>query len=238
MLSAKGGPAGEGASSGRGTLLTLVRHGETDWNLQRRIQGSTDVPLNDTGRVQAATAGESIALAGYSRVYASPQVRALETARIIAGAAGLDDPDTHVELREREFGPAEGMTGDEIAENFPHGIPGRETRDAVVDRALPVLLRLADRHEGEAIVVVTHGAVIGSIVRRLTGGERPAPGEPIFNLSLTHLEVAGGMVRLGRFNVPAHSLQETAFPQLRTAPAPGDDPQDETGFAELSPVTS
>ncbi|GAB3387406.1 phosphatase PhoE [Humibacter soli] len=238
MLSAKGVTAGEGASSGRGTLLTLVRHGETDWNLQRRIQGSTDVPLNDTGRDQAATAGESIALAGYSRVYASPQVRALETARIIAAASDLDDPDTHVELREREFGPAEGMTGDEIAENFPDGIPGQETRDAVVERALPVLLHLADRHEGEAIVVVTHGAVIGSIVRRITGGERPEPGEPIFNLSLTHLEVAGGMVRLGRFNVPAESLQEAVFPQLRGTPSQRDDPQDEAGFADLSPATS
>ena len=196
-----------------GTVLTLVRHGETDWNRQRRIQGSTDVPLNQTGRLQAVAVGESIAAAGYSAISSSPQARALETAGIIAAAAGLREPDTHYDLREREFGPAEGMTDTEIAVRFPHGIPGQETRDAVVERALPVLLRLAERHPGEAILVVTHGAVISSIVRRLTSGERPAPGEPVFNLSLSHFVVDDGALRLRSFNVSAQPLAGTGTVQ-------------------------
>ncbi|HWD61977.1 MAG TPA: histidine phosphatase family protein [Humibacter sp.] len=196
--------------SGDGTRLTLVRHGETDWNLQRRIQGSTDVPLNETGRGQARLAGEGVAGVGYSTIHSSPQARALETAGLIAAVAGLGEPDTHYDLREREFGPAEGMTDREIALRFPHGIPGQETRDSVVERALPVLLRLAERHVGEAILVVTHGAVISSIVRRLTAGERPAPGEAVFNLSLSHFEVADGTLRLERFNVSAQSLRRAA----------------------------
>ncbi len=190
--------------SGHATLLTLVRHGETDWNRQRRIQGSTDVPLNATGIAQAAAAAAGLAGAGYGVVYSSPQARALLTARILAEAAGIGMPRVRPELRERAFGMAEGLTDREIAERFPDEIPGRETRESVVRRAFPVLEEIAERHFGEAVLVVTHGAVIGSIVRHLTGGAHPEPGEAIRNLSLSHLCHERGQLRLREFNVPSH----------------------------------
>ncbi|WP_460517934.1 histidine phosphatase family protein [Humibacter antri] len=186
------------------TRLTLVRHGETDWNRQRRIQGSTDVPLNAVGMAQARAAGLSLIGTDYVALYSSPQVRAVETARIIAETLGMGQPIVRDDLRERSFGPAEGLTDGEIAERFPHGIPDQESRESVVDRALPVLEEIADRHPGEAVLVVTHGAVIGSLVRRLSGDAHPLRGQPIVNLSLSHFTHSAGGLRVGDINVPSH----------------------------------
>lgn len=186
------------------TLLTLVRHGETDWNRELRVQGSTDVPLNEVGVAQACAAGAGLGDSGYSAVYSSPQSRALETARIIAAVAGLREPVVYDDLRERSFGEAEGMTGAEIARSFPRGIPGQETRAAVVGRALPVLEDIAGRHRGAAVLVVTHGAVIGSLVRHLSDGALPHDGEAILNLGFSHFALRGDTLHLREFNVPSH----------------------------------
>lgn len=200
-----GNPSHGNASHGNAeTRLTLVRHGETDWNRQRRIQGSTDVPLNAVGMAQARAAGLSLIGTDYVALYSSPQVRALETARIIAETLGMGEPIVRAELRERSFGPAEGLTDGEIAERFPDGIPDQESRESVVERALPVLQEIADRHPGESVLVVTHGAVISSLVRRLSGDAHPRLGEPIVNLSLSHFTHSGGRLRIGDINVPSH----------------------------------
>ena len=89
------------------TSLYLVRHGETDWNAQRRIQGSTDIPLNATGRAQAATTGRLLARREWDGIYSSPLSRAFETASIIATEIGLDRPSTIDEIVERNYGAAE-----------------------------------------------------------------------------------------------------------------------------------
>lgn len=185
----------------RGTLLTLVRHGETDWNRQRRIQGSTDVPLNAAGIAQASAAAVGLADAGYAAVYSSPQSRALRTAQILANAMRHDVTAAYPGLRERSFGDAEGLSGPEIAARFPDGIPDQESRAAVVSRALPVLIGIAERHPDEAVLVVTHGAVISSLVLHLTEGERPRAGENVTNLSLSHFTYASGVLRLDAFNL-------------------------------------
>ena len=146
--------------------LYLVRHGETDWNLQRRIQGSTDIPLNDTGRAQARETGRLLARRSWDAIYASPLTRAFETARIIAGEVGLPGPTAVPELVERNYGAVEGMTGDEIEASYPNNadVPGREEREAVVLRVLPALLDIANRHAGQSVLVVGHGGVIRSIL--------------------------------------------------------------------------
>jgi probable phosphoglycerate mutase len=91
----------------------VLRHGQTDWNVQMRLQGSTDIPLNETGRRQAHVAANILASEGITRIIASPLSRALETARIVGAASGLmqviDD-----RLIERNFGQFEGMTIDEV----------------------------------------------------------------------------------------------------------------------------
>jgi probable phosphoglycerate mutase len=148
------------------TQLYLVRHGETDWNLARRVQGSTDIPLNETGRAQARATGELLASRSWDAIISSPLSRAFETASIIAGYIGLGAPETLDSIVERGYGAAEGLDHDEIDARFPGNtpVPGRESRENVTARVLPALVELADRHAGEAIIVVAHGGVIRSVL--------------------------------------------------------------------------
>jgi uncharacterized phosphatase len=146
--------------------LYLVRHGETDWNLAHRIQGSTDIPLNETGRGQARTTGELLATRRWDAILASPLSRAFETASIIAREVDLPAPTAIPEIVERNYGAAEGLTGDDMDARFPGDtpVPGRESREDVVDRVMPALLRLAEQRPGESVIVVSHGGVIRSVL--------------------------------------------------------------------------
>jgi broad specificity phosphatase PhoE len=134
------------------TTLLLVRHGETDWNAEGRLQGHTDRPLNDFGRRQAAALAERLAGDGITAVYASDLSRAQETAEILAARLELPvvlDPD----LRERDWGNWEGLTGTERDRVELVGEPV----DVHSERVLGAVRRIAETHPGERIVVVTHG---------------------------------------------------------------------------------
>ncbi|HEY2555692.1 MAG TPA: histidine phosphatase family protein [Diaminobutyricibacter sp.] len=185
------------------TRLSLVRHGQTDWNLAKRIQGSTDVPLNATGRAQAEATGRALAAGAWDAIYTSPLSRARETADIIAARVDLGDPTPLDGIAERRYGEAEGLTGAEILARWPEGmpVPGRESREAVVERALPALVELAERHDGQSLIVVSHGGVIGSLVRHVTDHALPGPGEVIPNGSVHTFIYRDGRLELDRFNV-------------------------------------
>ena len=94
-------------------MFFVLRHGQTDWNLEARLQGSTDIPLNDTGRKQARRAGEVLMAQGIDRIIVSPLSRAMETARLVGETLKLD-PVVDPRLTERNFGQFEGMTIDEV----------------------------------------------------------------------------------------------------------------------------
>ena len=181
------------------TMIYLVRHGETDWNRARRIQGSTDIPLNDTGRAQAAATGSLLARRSWSAVYASPLARAYETAAIIADELGLPAPVPVPEIVERNYGAAEGLTGAEIEQRYPSLVPGRESRDEVAARAIPAILALAEAHPGESIVVVSHGGVIRTLLNTVAP---LAPAEPIRNGSVHSLRHSEGTLDLVLFDDP------------------------------------
>jgi broad specificity phosphatase PhoE len=148
------------------TELYLIRHGETDWNLQHRIQGLTDIPLNETGREQARAAGRLLSERGFDRIFSSPLSRARETAEIIAAEAGLPSPDIVDALVERDYGDAEGLSFAEIERRYPDRslVPGEETREAVAQRVLPALHDLAAAHPDEALLIVSHGGAIRSVL--------------------------------------------------------------------------
>lgn len=188
-------------------LLTLVRHGETDWNRQRRIQGSTDVPLNDTGRDQARASAELLSRRAWDAVYTSPLVRASETAAIIANRLGLQTPTPVAALVERSYGASEGFTDTELAERFPDGaeVPGREPREAVVARAMPALQQLGLAHPRGAVVVVSHGGLIRSI---LTAVDPEGRHGMITNGSIHTFAVDEGSLRLIAFDDPLDELSE------------------------------
>jgi broad specificity phosphatase PhoE len=140
------------------TTLLLVRHGETDWNAEGRLQGHTDRPLNEVGRRQATALADRLDGDEITAVYASDLARARETAEILAerlGLAVVTDPD----LRERNWGSWEGLTGTERDGVEYVG----EASDAHGERVLRAVRRIAEVHPGERIVVVTHGGSLRRI---------------------------------------------------------------------------
>ncbi|MBN9607032.1 MAG: histidine phosphatase family protein [Actinomycetales bacterium] len=156
------------------TQLFLVRHGETDWNRARRIQGRTDIPLNDTGRAQAAATGELLARRRWDAVLASPLDRARETGAIIAARLGLPAPELFPAVVERDYGAAEGLDFLEVDRRFPEGaeVPGRETREQVAARVVPALVELAQARPGQRLVIVSHGGAIRAVLDHAEPGVR------------------------------------------------------------------
>ena len=135
------------------TTLLLVRHGETDWNAEGRLQGHTDRPLSDFGRRQAHELAEELDGEELEAIYSSDLARARETAEIVGRKLGLPtvlDPD----LREKDWGTWEGLTA---AERDRVEFVGEST-EAHRDRILDVLRRISERHPGDGrVLVVTHG---------------------------------------------------------------------------------
>lgn len=179
------------------TTVALVRHGETDWNRERRIQGSTDIPMNDRGRAQSRATAERLAASRWDAVVTSPLSRSVETAAIIARRLRLADP-AHVEaLAERRHGALEGLTTDERRRLEAGAVPieGLESRVSVVSRAVPALLGIAARHPGGAVVAVTHGGVIQSLLLHLW--ERASlPSGSVANGSVHEVRVSGARLEL------------------------------------------
>jgi broad specificity phosphatase PhoE len=138
------------------TELLLVRHGETDWNAEGRLQGQTDRPLNDFGRRQARRLAEELADDRIEAIYSSDLARARETAAIVGERLGL--PVTFdSDLREKDWGNWEGLTPIERDRVEFVG----ESTDAHQERILRSLRRIADRHPGDGcVLVVTHGGSI------------------------------------------------------------------------------
>ncbi|MFC5501590.1 histidine phosphatase family protein [Lysinimonas soli] len=183
------------------TELYLVRHGETDWNRQRRIQGLTDIPLNDTGREQARATGKLLARRRWDGVFASPLSRARETAAIIAAELGLPAPTPIDALVERNYGAAEGLDWMQVETRFPAGtrVPGRESREQVGARVVPALVELAELHLGESLVVVSHGGAIRSVLNAV---EPDASHGMITNGSVHSFRLEDGALRLIAFDDP------------------------------------
>ncbi|MGW9586520.1 histidine phosphatase family protein [Microbacterium sp. NPDC055455] len=177
------------------TALILIRHGETDWNRDRRIQGSTDIPLNDNGRAQArATAAalrERLSGADQPTIVSSDLARARETAEIIAGELDLAAPRTYRGLRERAYGEAEGLGVDEFRTRwgdwYTAEVPGAEPWPDLRERGIAALGRAVRDHRratapvAASLIVVSHGALIREIIRHATAGELPPEGERLLN---------------------------------------------------------
>lgn len=181
--------------------IYLVRHGETDWNRERRVQGSTDIPLNTTGRAQAKATGELLARRDWDGIFASPLSRAMETAKIIAAETGLSAPIAVPGVVERSYGRAEGHTDDELDALYPGNteVPGRESRDAVTERVIPALVALAEANHGKSIIVVVHGGVIASVLAAVAP-ERTR--SPIVNGSVHSFRHDDGALQLVNFDDP------------------------------------
>ncbi len=172
----------------RMTRILAIRHGETAWNVDTRIQGQLDVGLNEVGRRQAELAARHLADEDLAAVYSSDLQRAHDTAQALARAqrSGLVvQADTG--LRERRFGVFEGKTFAEIDAEHPElalrwkrrepdfGAPGGETLAEFYARCVATATRLAAAHAGQTIALVTHGGVLDCLYRAATRVELNAP---------------------------------------------------------------
>ena len=143
------------------TTLVLVRHGETAWNAEGRLQGQTDIPLNDVGREQARVAGMELSAQAWDVVVSSTLGRAVETAQLIGAQLGLELSERLSGLSERHYGKAEGhRVRDLPREEIDRLLESAELEDLVIRRGLEALLGLVERYEGQRIVAVAHGTLI------------------------------------------------------------------------------
>jgi broad specificity phosphatase PhoE len=151
------------------TELLLVRHGETDWNRDRRFQGHADPPLNDKGREQANALAQELAAEGIELVYTSDLARARETAEIVGARLGANVLLLR-ELREIDVGEWQGLTWPEIERRYPegvrswhergHGWESGETYDELGERVVAALRCIAAEHPEQRVLVVGHGGTI------------------------------------------------------------------------------
>lgn len=168
-------------ASAPATRLCLVRHGETEWNAERRLQGHLDIPLNARGLAQAASTARGLSSIRFNAAYCSDLSRARQTADAI-----LRDRDARTtlraDLRERHYGIFQGKTYEEIASTLPddyrrfkrreadYAFPGGgESLAAFARRVEAALVAIAQRHAGEDVLVVTHGGVLDIAHRLATG---------------------------------------------------------------------
>ncbi|KZE34215.1 histidine phosphatase family protein [Crenobacter luteus] len=163
------------------TRFCLIRHGETDWNTERRIQGHLDRPLNARGLAQARDVARHLsARYRFDAIYSSDLTRTRQTAEPAAHALGLPAR-PHPALRERHYGRLQGLTYAEIAERHPQDHQrlkarqpdftpeGGESLNALAARVREALTGFADRHPGGTVLVVTHGGVL-DVAHRLASG--------------------------------------------------------------------
>jgi probable phosphoglycerate mutase len=162
------------------TRLYLVRHGSTPRTEEDRFSGAIGVDLTEEGRRQVTLLGERLRSEAAAAAYCSPLSRAVDTARIIAGACGIE-PMTRDGLREIDHGHWEGLTRREVEERFPSEYAsweedpftfapeGGESGIAVLARALPVIREIVTAHRGERVLVVSHKATLRLVLSSLLG---------------------------------------------------------------------
>lgn len=186
----------------------LVRHGQSTWNHEHRIQGQLDPPLSDEGRRQAARLGRRLAGRKFSGFYSSDLQRAMETSRVIGEAVGIE-PTPTAGLREIYLGEWEGLLTEEIALRFPKAwagwaeepdwdlVPGGEGSARFEARVKVALDSLFDRHQQGDVLAVTHGGVIQIALHHVVG----RPGRGIFPFRIQNTSMSAIEKRSGRLVV-------------------------------------
>lgn len=186
------------------TLLCIVRHGETAWNAEGRVQGQTDVPLSEVGLAQARALAAALAGVRFGALYSSDLARCRQTAAPLGRALGLEAR-TEPMLRERHYGIFETLTYAEAKVRFPEDYARLRAKDPEFDfrggeslrgffeRSIRCLEAIAAAHAGEEVLVVTHGGVLEMAYRRACGlGLSEKRDFEIPNAALNRISIRGG----------------------------------------------
>ena len=189
------------------TILGLLRHGQTDWNIDLRLQGSSDIPLNETGRNQAAVAGATFSREDWDVIIASPLSRARDTAQIVAQQ--LNMPVVIVpELVERSFGVAEGFSHSEWRKMYEANehIEGLESLEDLRSRCELLLQLVTTEYDGLRVLAISHGALIRKVLRIVSNNQIPQDGDRLGNVSLNKLIHSDGYWAINDYNPKSLAL--------------------------------
>ncbi|MCY1116855.1 histidine phosphatase family protein [Bacillus safensis] len=189
------------------TTICLVRHGETDWNAAKRIQGRTDIPLNDTGKWQAEQTGLYLKDVHWDVVISSPLTRAKETAHLIlnyvhAPLVIMDD------FIERDYGDAEGMSFEERQKLFPDKqYPNMEPLETIQNRMLEGIEKVRAAYPDQHVLIVAHGAAIHALLTTLADEHMGLQNTRLVNACLNYVEWTDGKWKVRDYNVVSHLTQ-------------------------------
>jgi broad specificity phosphatase PhoE len=191
------------------TIFGLLRHGQTDWNIDFRLQGITDIPLNETGILQAEEAARVLTATHWDAVITSPLSRARDTALIVGKAIGHDEIGIEDRLLERSFGEAEGLMHSEWRERYPdqNQVPGAETLDDLRIRSNELLDFIAEKYAGQKVLGISHGALIRKLVRIVSDGEFPREGERFGNACMCVFVHSQGKWSIKRYDPRTLALE-------------------------------
>ena len=189
--------------------IELIRHGQTDWNRDDRLQGSSDIPLNATGRAQAVETAAVLADQGLSAIVSSPLMRARDTARIIAEILDIELGATYDDLIERDYASFEGTVaaGPQPAEPDAE-YPDVERRESVTERGMRAIAEIKDTRlpidgPDATIAAVCHGTIIRFVLSEILGEEIPH----IHNAAINSIEWVGDSWRVLSVNGTARALR-------------------------------
>jgi len=186
------------------TTICLIRHGETEWNKVGRIQGTTDVPLNDRGISQARACGAHLKAQDWDVIVTSPLERARHTAAIINEKLNLPLIEM-AEFQEKHFGKAEGLTAQERYGLYPDkNYPGQEKPEAFRSRLISGLTQLNEQFVDKRVLVVAHGGVIHTILEQLAFGEFDAATVRLQNGGMNHIQFVERRWRIQTCNFVDH----------------------------------
>ncbi len=187
------------------TRICFIRHGETDWNASRRIQGQLDIPLNENGRNQALSLS-ALHDNNFNSIYSSDLSRAHETAKMLANNIDVIKLPS---LRERHHGQFQGLTANEAEMRYPEAYARYKSRDPDYDfetgeslvqfalRVGAVMDALAKQHVGETVAVVTHAGVLDIVYRKATGRPLRTPRDfAVRNCAMNWFSVSGDGLKL------------------------------------------
>lgn len=168
------------------THLGLLRHGQTDWNINFLLQGVTDIPMNQTGIEQVKLAAQAIRAEDWDVVLTSPLSRARQTAEIIASQHGYTEIIEQELLIERSFGEAEGLSHEQWRAKYSNldVIPGGESRTQLAQRSRLLLETISQELAGKRVLAISHGALIRTLIAIASNNELPRDGERLGNASL------------------------------------------------------
>lgn len=187
--------------------IYLIRHGETDWNHQGRLQGREDIELNVNGREQALQCGQALAGCHIKTIITSPLSRARRTAEIIGECIGARNMYVEQDLIERDYGRLSGLTYDRKKYFDTFGTKeGIEPLNELKIRLMCCISRNAILHQGEDILMVSHGAAINSVLSVLSGGELGTGKTRLKNACINKIEYNMGVFRIIHYNLTAEEF--------------------------------